>query len=251
MVILYILIIIAVVACFFLIDNKIQSRKLCKKDAQYYALEKDLGYLVDFLPTRQFVGPHRNFIFAVDYDNAKICLITRLGTSVAAFNTVKSVSIVKDNVIISEKHKSDIIKRTLIGGFLAGSEGALIGGLSAKSASQNKLTSLLVKIGLESITNPSLEIECFDVSLSIKGCLTNETESEKAEGQRIAETITVLIQDIIDTNGEKGRMLLEDADEEISRLLNSGRSFDAMSKYLDIYGLDKVGFDKMFKQKQG
>lgn len=227
---------------YFYVSDKVSSSKEKKREKFYESLEQKLISLSDFTPSKQFVGPHRNFIFAIDFDKRKIGYVDVLGAKAISFDEIKKVEIFKNRIELSEKQMSDIVKRTMLGGALLGVSGAIIGGMSAKSVSTAIPSSVSVKIECNSISHPSITIDCFDKSL----CVGSQDNEEWHDGSSIAETITICIQDIIDTNGNNTRKMIRNADEEIMNLFLSGQEFLAKMRYVEIYGLDKVGIDLFF-----
>ncbi|MFR9498717.1 MAG: SHOCT domain-containing protein [Rikenellaceae bacterium] len=74
------------------------------------------------------------------------------------FSSIVAVEQIKNGSTIYQKSTSGAIGRALVGGVLAGGAGAIVGGSTAKQKGEERCTSLLTKIQLNDITNPSFEV---------------------------------------------------------------------------------------------
>lgn len=81
-----------------------------------------------------------------------------IGLRKIAFNSIVSVEQVKNGSTIYQKSILGTAGRALVGGVLAGGAGAIVGGSTAKQTGSEKCTSLITKIQLKEINNPSCEI---------------------------------------------------------------------------------------------
>jgi hypothetical protein len=172
-------------------------------------LEAKLLENKDLELNKKIEGFKNFFLFGVDQKNEKIAYITPFRTYKIPFQNIIGVELIEDGAIISKKSATRTIGGAVIGGVLAGGVGTIVGGLSGSSTQKNKVSTVKVKILLRDISNPSLEINCFDSkTMTTEGKSAIETDGKleswiykkgKKDAQDITDTINVII-DLMDKN---------------------------------------------------
>ncbi len=154
--------------------------------------------------SRRIDGVNNFFVFGVDESNKKIIYVTPYRTVEVPFRSIIGVELIEDATVLLKKSTTRTVGGAVIGGALAGGVGSIIGGLSGASIQQNKVSQVKVKLLLRDLSNPSLEIMCFDSKTMTTEGKSSIEASGKAEswiykkGRNDAEQITDFINVIID-----------------------------------------------------
>ena len=110
----------------------------------------------DFLPTQKIIGSDAKTGIALDESREKICLFYRhngsLASRIASYNEIISSEIVEDGTTITKSGAS--VGRALVGGVLLGGVGAVVGGLSGKKESSEKINKIELQIIMNDTTRP-------------------------------------------------------------------------------------------------
>ncbi|MFR9553411.1 MAG: SHOCT domain-containing protein [Rikenellaceae bacterium] len=122
-------------------------------------------FIDDFATTKHISCLHYlypSYCFFVDSDSRKVAIVLfendKINIYQIDFSSIVSIEQIKNGTTIYQKSTSGAIGRALVGGVLAGGVGAIVGGSTAKQNGKEKCTSLLTKIQLNDIANPSIEI---------------------------------------------------------------------------------------------
>jgi len=122
-------------------------------------LAKNLDSIEGFASTKRLVGPW-GFI-AIDSKQRKVAIKSiHKPIQVHSYGDVIACEVVVDGNIIHRK--SGALGRAVLGSILAGSAGAIVGGLSAKSFEENEVKNIDLKLVFRDTTNPSISIRFFD-----------------------------------------------------------------------------------------
>ena len=106
------------------------------------------------------------------------------------FSSIVSVEQIKNGITIYKKSNSSTIGRALVGGVLAGGAGAVIGGTTGKQTGEDKCTSLITKIQLNDISEPTYELIWHKSS---EGITNIEDSSTYKMAQKVLDTIKAII----------------------------------------------------------
>ncbi len=106
------------------------------------------------------ITPQYNFFVDSTRDKVAIVLFNDKNIKVNQidFGTIVSIEQIKNGTTIYKKSTSGAIGRALVGSVVAGGVGAIVGGSTANQTGIEKCTSLITKIQLNDIGNPSIEI---------------------------------------------------------------------------------------------
>lgn len=155
-------IIIAVVVVIAIITIASVSKDNQKLEETVTAVASNESALSDFTATKTIEGPLSTYKVSIDEANEKVAYISKEGTKVFSFEDIISVELLESGVTVSKKSTSRTIGGALVGGVLAGGAGMVVGGLSGSSRERRKVSSIIVKVTLRDVSNPSVNIVCFE-----------------------------------------------------------------------------------------
>lgn len=115
-----------------------------------------------FEPTNTFKPLLENYIFSVDDNNKKIAYVSESANRVFNFDDIINFELLESGSTIFQKSALRTIGGALVGDVLAGGVGAIIGGLSGGRTERRKVSSIVIKVLLKDIQNPSIEIVIFE-----------------------------------------------------------------------------------------
>ena len=184
-------------------------------------LGETVASLDGFTPTATVNGYSNYYMFMVDETNKSICYIRGKVKMIIPFNKILGVSLIENGTTVSSKSTTRTIGGGLIGGALAGTAGAIVGGLSGNSKQKNMVSSVQVKITIKDITNPSLTFNAF--SAKMVSNVLNEIDTTDAffgkiykqclaQANRIVDMVSVII-DEVDNYETPAHSTLSIADE--------------------------------------
>lgn len=195
-------IIIAVVVVIAIITFASVSKDNQKLEETVTAVASNESALSNFTATKTIEGPLGTYKVCVDEANEKVAYISKEGTKVFSFEDMISVELLESGVTISKKSTARTLGGALVGGVLAGGAGMVVGGLSGSSRERRKVSSIIVKVTLRDVSNPSLNIVCFE---NYKLPPYSDEEGMYlfyGPAQEIVDTLTVII-DKVDARSPK------------------------------------------------
>lgn len=257
-------IIVIFLVVIFVVAIMIANKEQKETENRGKAINQTISQMSDFNPTTKIIGPQNRFVFAIDYAACKILYMPGTIKYLYSFDDVISVELIENNNIISEKSTGRTIGGALVGGFVAGGVGAIVGGLSGSSKQQNLHISVKAKLLLRNNTSPSVEIPCFD-------CRTMTTEGKPVKdgsmedyiykqglncAQKIVDSVSVII-DMVDREAKSPAQCetnvpdepknetssipiippTDPLDEEVRRLKAEGQLISAVKLVVDTLGL--------------
>lgn len=138
-------------------------------------MEEKLAELDDFIPTQKIMGNDGNSGIAVDEERKKICLIRQnLGSvdlDVLTYRDILSSEIFEDGITITKTSRGSQLGGALIGGLVLGGVGAIIGGLSSKKKSSDKVNRIDLQITVNRTSSPIHNINFMNVEAKKNGII--------------------------------------------------------------------------------
>ncbi len=153
--------------------------------------------LQDFGATKIIEGPLGQYKVKIDENNEKVAYISKNGSRVFSYDDIISVELQESGNTVSKKSTTRTIGGAVLGGVLAGGAGAIIGGLSGSSTERRKVSSIIVKVTLRDVADPTVNIVCFE---NYKLPPYSDEEGMKyfyAPALEIVDTLNVII-DLVD-----------------------------------------------------
>lgn len=161
---------------------------------------------IDYHATAQVDGIQNSFKFIVDdVDKKVIILYPTSAFKSIPYADIMGVEIIENGTTVFEKSMMRTLGGALIGDLIAGDAGMIVGGLSGSAKQVKKVSSITVVIKLRNLSEPSVDIVCFDAMehVGIEEIDTNDDSVvgiEYREGEKSATRIAQLIGVIIDEN---------------------------------------------------
>ncbi|WP_299312335.1 SHOCT domain-containing protein [uncultured Halomonas sp.] len=131
------------------------------------AMEEKLKYLPDFSPTQRIMGNNGDTGLAIDEERKKVVLIKNGPAGVdlkpITYRDVLSSEIFVDGETITKTARGSQLGGALIGGLALGGVGAIIGGLSGKTRSSEKVKRVDLRITVNDTNSPLHDINFMDI----------------------------------------------------------------------------------------
>ena len=118
--------------------------------------------LENFGATKIIEGPLGQYKVKIDENNEKVAYISKNGSRVFSYDDIIKVELQENGQTVSQKSTTRTIGGAILGGVLAGGAGAIVGGLSGASTQRRKVTSIVVKVTLRDVADPTVNIVCFE-----------------------------------------------------------------------------------------
>lgn len=168
-----------------------------------------------------FVDGYMNsFKFIVDDVEKNIIFMeTDSKKKIIPFQDIIDVEVIENNKTVSSKSMMRTVGGAVLGNFIAGGAGMIVGGLSGDTNTKKFVSKVQVKIKLRNLQEPSILIDCFDIyelsekvkkEVKVTDFIYGPIYKECVEK---AEKILELVGVIIDAN-EKGQSINSTKNEE-------------------------------------
>ena len=167
-------------------------------------LDNIVNTLEDFTVTRSLTGFSNYYRFLVDEQHKKVCYISGSRKLIIPFSKILSVELIENGNTKMSKSTARTIGGALVGGAIAGTAGAIVGGLSGNSRNKHMVSTVKVKVRIKDSSCSSLTIEAFNSKRMIAST-ANEIDTADAFFGKIyrqclsnANTIIDMVSVIID-----------------------------------------------------
>ncbi len=163
-----------------------------KKDKEKHdeAMQQNLDSLADFNTTSEIKGPVDWFVVKFDELNGKIAYISHEGIKVFSFKELISVELLENGVVKYKKSIAGTVGGAVVGGMLAGQAGMVVGGLSSATKQEKEINTIIVKLLLDSLTNPTVEIKCWYYEIKNQ---SGELNTSRQIANQLVDTFKVII----------------------------------------------------------
>ncbi len=155
-------IIIAVLLLFLVIGAFGAFKQTKQENEVAAAVNENSTKLEDFGATKIIEGPLGQYKVKIDENNEKVAYISKNGSRVFSYDDIIKVELQESGQTVSQKSTTRTIGGAVLGGVLAGGAGAVVGGLSGASTQRRKVTSIVVKVTLRDVSDPTVNIVCFE-----------------------------------------------------------------------------------------
>lgn len=186
-----------------------EKKAVVRKEELKESLNKKLASIEGLKITRSISGVDNIWIFSIDKENEKVAYIDKYKTKIVSYSDIIGVEIIQDDYVIYQKALSRTVGGVVVGGLLNGGVGAIVGGLSGESTKKTIVSKLILKVLLNDIESPKLNILCFD-SKRMTPDRKKEADVTIGEAKKIydlarskAENIKDVIDIIINQNNNK------------------------------------------------
>ena len=222
----------------------IQAINTSKKKKE---MEEKLAGLYDFTPSQKMIGNDGNSGIAVDEGRKKVCLIKQsmgnIDLDVLTYKDILSSEVFEDGVTITKTARGSQIGGALIGGLALGGVGAIIGGLSGKTKSSDKVKRIDLRITVNRTNNPIHDINFMNVESKKGGIIYNAAMEQARHWHGL---LAVLIKRADSEDIAKERKLVEEKRE----LLPKGSVADELLKLGELHKQGLLTDDEFEAQKK-
>lgn len=142
-------------------------------------LDNIVNALEDFTVTRSLTGFSNYYRFLVDEQHKKVCYVSGTRKIIIPFSKILSVELIENGNTKMSKSTARTFGGALVGGVIAGTAGAIVGGLSGNSRKKHLVSTVQVKIRIKDISHSSLTIEAFNSKRMIASTV-NEIDTADA-----------------------------------------------------------------------
>ena len=137
------------------------------------SIEERLNKINNFSSTQQIIQTFHEHGIAVDEQRKKICLISD-AIRVFTYKDILSSELFEDGETITKTVRSSQLGGMLIGGLALGGVGAIIGGLSGKTKSSNKIKRIDLRLIVNDTKNPIHDVNFLDIETKKGGFVYNQ-----------------------------------------------------------------------------
>jgi len=157
------------VGLFFLAIIAIAVATIISKSKARKAMSTQLKALPNFSVTQEVMSEDAKSGFAFDEMSKKICLISKQGSSIETrimdYRDILSVELFEDGESVTKTSRSSQLGGALLGGIVFGPLGAVVGGLSGKKISENKVKRLDLRLAVNDTTYPVHDVNFMDIEV--------------------------------------------------------------------------------------
>lgn len=108
-------------------------------------LDNIVKALEDFTVTRSLTGFSNYYRFLVDEQHKKVCYVSGTRKIIIPFSKILSVELIENGNTKMSKSTARTFGGALVGGVIAGTAGAIVGGLSGNSRKKHLVSTVQVK----------------------------------------------------------------------------------------------------------
>lgn len=156
-------------------------------------MEFRLNALPDFHPTQQVMGCDGNSGIAVDEPRKKICLISNNGAAVSeriiSYKDIFSVELFEDGTSITRTVRTSQIGGAIVGGFVFGEAGAIIGGLSGKTETSAKIKRVDLRLIVNDTQAPLHDVAFMNIDGKKGGIIYSQAIQQARHWHGIVEVL--------------------------------------------------------------
>jgi hypothetical protein len=156
-------------------------------------MEAHLGVLPDFTASQMIMGCDGKSGIAVDEVRQKLCVIRRENGQILErilFPVeLVSVELFEDGSSVTKTMRSSQIGGALIGGIAMGGVGAIIGGLSGKTVTSNKIKRVDLRLVVDDTVSPLHDVTFMNVEGNKNGLIHTHAMSQARHWHGILEVL--------------------------------------------------------------
>lgn len=209
-------------------------------------LEFYLNYKKGISYTKEYINNKFTNAILLDEKEERVAFLVNELKDIYLFDyeDITGVEIIKDGETISKTDRSSQLVGAVVGGFLAGNTGALIGGLSGNVKQEEKVHAIDLKVTLDSFSTPSLSIKFYEdkeVSEIKHYKYFDDLETSLKELERWYDILNLVIRRSVNNKNQELTDVSTTTVEENNHSLNNrnSRSLEQLDKLVGLY---KEGF---------
>jgi hypothetical protein len=156
-------------------------------------MEEKFAALDDFTPSQKIMGNDGNSGISVDEGRKKICLIKQntgnIALDVLTYSDILSSEVFEDGMTITKTARGSQLGGVLIGGLALGGVGAIIGGLSGKKTSSDKVNRIDLRITVNRTSSPVHDINFMNIKGKKNGIIYNAAMQQARHWHGLLEVL--------------------------------------------------------------
>jgi len=211
------------------------------------AMEEKLESLPNFSPSQKIMGNNGDTGLAIDEEAKKVVLIKNGPTGVdlkpIIYRDVLSSEIFVDGETVTKAARASQFGGALIGGLALGGVGAIIGGLSGKTRSSEKVKIIDLRVTVNDIKSPLHDINFMDIEGKKDGIIY-KSSMDLARHWHGLITVLIKLADNEDDQNENGKASSKENGGSMSSLA------DELSKLSDLRDKGVLSDEEFSIQKQ-
>lgn len=206
------------------------------------AMEKHLVRINDFSATQRVMGSNSDTGLAIDEQRKKICLIDhRLPTvslRVISYKDLLSSELFEDGTSVTKTVRSSQIGGVLIGSLALGGVGAILGGLSGKTQTSEKINKIDLRLTINDTQSPLHDVSFLNVETKKDGLIYQQAMQQARHWHGLIE---VLIKRAETEDNSSGN--------NITPQIQSSSIADEIKKLADLRDSGVLSVDEFQQQK--
>jgi len=164
-----------------------------KESNQKEELEQRLRSMADFSPSQLVWSCNSMSALAVDEERQKLCLVKRTAAGYAErvlpARDLLSAELFENGNSVTKTIRSSQIGGALIGGLAFGGVGAIIGGLSGKTVTSNKIRQVDLRLTVNDTTTPLHDVAFMNVEASKDGIIHSQAMRQARHWHGVLEIL--------------------------------------------------------------
>jgi hypothetical protein len=170
---------IIIIGFFFIVILILGILKAIDEHRDKRNLSNRIKSIKNFKTSDKFVSKNGKSGIAIDKFKKEVCLFYPSGMSkIVPYNDIISCEIYEDGFEMTKTSRTSQIAGVAVGGLLLGGAGAIVGGLSGKRRSLNKINSINLRIIINSVNMPSISINFLNVECKKNSVICKEAQDE-------------------------------------------------------------------------
>ena len=180
--------------------DKVVIIRYDKKECKILNVQSIDFHTTKFLSNGEQINGDYSFVYSKNAtliyidDNAKeiliLCSDDVKNPKKIKFSDILSVELVMDSNVITKKSISNVVGRSVMGGAIAGNVGAIVGGVTASSNSQDVCKYLQLLITIRDTQNPIISIDLCNCKEGLKDVKQSDVYKQ---AQLLIKTFSVII----------------------------------------------------------
>ena len=154
-----------------------------KREALEDHMADHMAAVSGFVPTHKFMATDGISGIAIDVPNQQVCLLkyrdSHFSHRVLPFSAIISVEIFEDGHSVTKTSRASQAGGALVGGIALGGVGAIIGGLSGKTTTTDKITRIDLRLIVDDMVSPLHDVNIFSMEIQ-KGSAVHQSIMQSA-----------------------------------------------------------------------
>lgn len=157
------------------------------------AMSAELKSIPGFTVSQEIMGEDAKTGFAYDENSSQICLVNKHGKAISKRvmqnRDILSVEVFEDGESVTKTARGSQLGGALLGGIVFGPLGAVVGGLSGKKKTENKVKRLDLRLAINDTSSPIHDVCFMDVEVKKSSVVYKNAYKNVTHWSAIIETL--------------------------------------------------------------